>query len=100
MDAEETLYIKHRGRQRGPLTRDDVVSELRKGTLTPIHRVSADQQRWCALHELPAWRDVLANLGLNAAFGQAAAHEPPPLPPQTTDFEFEDDEPMDVELLD
>lgn len=101
MSAPENLFVKYRAKVTGPHTHDEIAAMVRKGTLSPIHRVSADQHDWRALHETEGWQH-LWRAGAEAVEQKTSTTEPPPLPsvPQRSSQADDDPaEPVDVELL-
>ena len=101
MNENGQLFVKYRARVSGPFTADEITRQANQGLIGPLHRVSADQQTWLHLHELPRWQyleDTGAQVDASrTVHPNAAEPQPPPVPPS---FARADDDPMDVELLD
>jgi hypothetical protein len=101
MNENGQLFVKYRARISGPFTADEITRQANQGLIGPLHRVSADQQSWLHLHELPRWKyleDNGAQVDTSRSVRPNAAETPPPSVPPS--FAPDDDEPMDVELLD
>lgn len=101
MNEPDSFFVKHRAKLTGPHTRDEIAAMVRKGTLSPIHRVSIDQQNWRPLHEIEGWQHLWREGG-QVVEQKAGTTEPPPLPPATrppSQADDDQDEPVDVELL-
>lgn len=101
MSEADSLLVKYRGKITGPHTRDELATMVKKGTLSPVHRVSADQSNWRPLHELQGWQHLWRTAAQTFEYESNAVTEPPPLPAKTPLEPSSDDrdEPLDVELL-
>ena len=102
MNSTQMFYVKLCGRVTGPHTPDEIASMGREGTLSPVHRVSIDQERWQPLHEFDGWRKLWNGEGGSTPNQTEPPAQPPPLPPAIpTKWRDDDDksEPIDVELL-
>lgn len=102
MSSTETFFVKLRGVVTGPHTRDQVSSMVHDGMLSPIHKVSLDQERWQPLHEIEGWRDLWNGSGSTTGRQGQPTAEPPPLPLEVEEQSPRDNdrnEPLDVELL-
>ncbi len=102
MSEADSYFVKYRAKATGPHTRDEIATMVRKGTLSPIHRVSIDQENWRPLHELQGWQHLWKPIGEITAHKTEIITEPPPLPARAQQRQQDDDdpdEPVDVELL-
>ena len=101
MSAADSFFVKYRANVTGPHARDEIATMVKKGMLSPIHRVSVDQANWRPLHELDGWQYLWPTTAEATGRTPNALAEPPPLPTKTPPRPNADgrDEPLDVELL-
>lgn len=102
MNDADRFFVKYRAKSTGPHTRDGIASMVRRGTITPVHRVSIDQENWHPLHEIQGWQHLWNPTGQAARPKTDSMTEPPPLPASAHESlrsNDDPDEPVDVELL-
>lgn len=102
MSDDQTFFVKFRAKVTGPHSHDEIAHLVREGTLSPVHKVSLDQERWQPLHELEGWRDLWNGNGDTTPQRTEPVVEPPPLPRGIQEQAPDDNdrnEPIDVELL-
>ncbi len=101
MTDSQTFFVKLRAEVTGPHTRDEIAHMVREGTLSPVHRVSLDQERWQPLHEIENWRDLWIGSGSTTYPHTESTAEPPPLPlrvQEQSPGNGDRNEPIDVEF--
>lgn len=101
MSDAQSFFLKLSGKTTGPHTRDEIAHMVHERTLSPIHKVSLDEEHWQPLHEIEEWRDVWNGGGSSQRY-MGSPTEPPPLPIATQEQphgDKDENEPLDVELL-